>query len=454
MTLRQTAILTTVTLTLLTTGVTSAEDFKSKVDPFANHLIQEEIAVGIVVGIYKNGQRQIIGYGETKRGSGNTPDSSTVYEIGSITKTFTGTILADMVIKGEMALDDPANAYLETGCQLNDTLSTITLLHLATHTSGLPSLPQLEPEDPQNPYAALTMEMLCGIIDTFTIPRDQGLYEYSNMAMGILGNALASHDGTDYESLVIERICKPLKMSDTRITLNDAMRSRLATPYDPTLHETKNWDIPSLAGAGALRSTCVDMLTYAVASMNYDAEPLGASFELAHSSQVKPPQGPEMGLGWHIARDGISRWHNGGTGGYASMMVVIPDSSIAVVVLSNTAAYARITQLGETLAQVLAGKQIDPPTVRKTVKVDPAVLQSYAGEYIFNPMMTLSVIAKEDQLWVQMTGQPEVQIFPESDTQFFLKIVDAQISFVKDESGKVTKLILHQNGMDQSAMRK
>lgn len=432
----------------------NALDVKSKFDPFVQPMIEDKLVVGLVVGVYRNGERQIIGYGETKQGSGNIPNSKTVYEIGSITKTFTGTVLADMVNNREVKLTDPVNDYLPNDGKLKDSTHPITLLDLAMHTSGLPYIPDGEPTDMKNPYADFTFDALNTFLNNHQLKRLPGQYEYSNVGMGVLGNALAQKTGTTYEKLVIARICNPLDMTDTRITLTDEMKSRMATPYDANLTETKNWDLPSVAGAGAFRSTCDDMLSFAVASMNYQAKPLGAAFALAHQKQFSSPNSPSVGLAWHIAKDDISRWHNGGTGGYASMMVVIPDSGIAVVVLSNTGAYNQITTLGEQLAAIVAGKNLTPPILRQQVSVDPAVLQSYVGVYSFNPVVALTITYENGSLKAQMTGQDAYPLSPESESKFFFKVVDAQVSFVKDSAGQVEKLILHQNGIDQNALRK
>ncbi len=430
----------------------NAADYKSKIDPFANFLVENDDVVGLTVGVYKNGERQVLGYGEIKKGDGQIPNGQTVYEIGSITKVFTGTILADMVLKGEVQLEDPADKYLPEEAKLNDTDHPITLLDLATQTSGLPYMPDnLSPKDPFNPYADYTADKMYVFIKDYKLTRLPGNYEYSNLGMGLLGQVLSLKAGKPYEELLLEHICQPLKLNDTRITLTEEMKSRLAVPYDLSLNRASNWDITGMAGAGAIRSTCDDMLKFAEASIKYKEQPLGQASEMAQKVQRTPPNGPAMGLAWHIAADGITRWHNGGTGGYSSFMAVMPDSDLAVVVLCNTANANKVTEFGENITRVMAGKDVPLPVKREVVKVSPDILRTYVGVYQFVPGMTMTVTLEEDGLMAQVTGQPKFPVFAESETDFFFKIAEARITFTKDEAGKVNALQLHQGGITQTA---
>ena len=161
-----------------------------------------------------------------------------------------------------------------------------------------------------------------------------------------------------------------------------------------------------------------------------------------------------MALGWHIAGDGITRWHNGMTGGYHTWISVIPDRGIAVVVLANTATY-KVSQFGEVVTRVAAGGPAPAPKrLPKVVEVDPKVLNGYVGTYVMTPQFSLTVTQADDGLWVQATGQDKFRIYPSSPTEFFYKVVDARITFVVDDAGRAGKLILHQNGRDMPATRR
>ena len=196
-------------------------------------------------------RQEVHGYGEIHRGKGDKPDGDTIYEIGSITKAFTGTLLGDMVNRGEVKLDAPLQDFMPAGVKLHLAKDQpIRLVDLASQTSGLPRMPDnFAPKDPTNPYADYTAKQMFEFLGKYQLRRPPGEYEYSNLGMGLLGCMLAKKAGKPYEQLVVERICDPLKMNDTRITLSDDQRKRLAPPYNAELGDEKNWDFDALAGA-------------------------------------------------------------------------------------------------------------------------------------------------------------------------------------------------------------
>jgi CubicO group peptidase (beta-lactamase class C family) len=429
-------------------------DFKSKIDPLAKPLVDDGYVVGCAIGIMKEDRTQVLAYGETEKGSGRAPDGDTVYEIGSITKTFTAIMLSDMARRGELKLDDAVQALLP---QDQVTIpkrgeKPITLADLATHHSGLPRMPgNFKPADPRNPYADYTVKQLYEFLSASKPARDPGQgYEYSNLAVGLLGHILALKAQTGYESLLTDRILKPLKMSDTGITLTESQRKRLAPPYNAALKLDASWDLPTLAGAGAVRSTVNDMLKYLAANLATDEAPLTKSIAATHAPRHKIFGNQAIGLGWHIAGDGATRWHSGQTGGYACYAAFIPGRNIAVVVLANTAS-TEVPAFGESILRVALGIDVKPVVRRKAIEVDEATLKAYVGVYPIAPTLIMTITVEDGQLMAQLTGQEKLPLFAESKTKFFYKIVDAQVSFVADEKGAVTKLILHQNGRDMPA---
>ena len=445
---------------MLAFGATSnpavyGSDFKEKIDPFARPMIEDQIAVGFVIGIVKDGQSQVIAYGETIKGSGIAPDGDTVYEIGSITKVFTGILLAYMVRNGTAHLEDPLQKYLPSSVNapvVDD--KSITLEHLATHTSGLPRIPDnFKPVNPLNPYADYTVEHMFTFLNGHKLRRPPGQYEYSNYAMGLLGYVLARRTGTTYERLVVEIICKPLHMEDTCITVNQDLQKRLSPPYNMALKHAENWDIPALAGAGAIRSSVNDMIKFIKANLKRDDKPLTRALHLSHVKRHNMENGLSMGLGWHLGRDGNTLWHNGGTGGYHAWLAISPDRKVGVVVLANTA-NMRLDEFGEQVTRIALDREVKPLESRKVVKMDPALLKTYAGFYSITPEFGLSVTVENGGLMVQATGQDRFPVFPESQVKFFYKVVDAEITFVPNKGGRVNKIILHQNGRDLEAFRK
>jgi D-alanyl-D-alanine-carboxypeptidase/D-alanyl-D-alanine-endopeptidase len=310
----------------------------------AKESIKERIrngeSVGIVVGfIDPQGNREYFSYGTLTKNGDEPVDENSVYEIGSITKVFTCIALADMVLKGELSLDDPAETYLpETVKMPSRNGNKITLGHLAANNSGLPRMPyNFRPKDPNNPYADYTVENMYNFLSAYTLQRNVGeTYEYSNLGMGLLGHILSLKAGLDYEQLIVERICHVLGMEDTVITTTADMKERLAKGHNP-VGEVPNWDIPTLAGAGALRSTASDMLTFLGANMRIEISRLSPAMVMTHEPCIEAGKTMSVGLGWHIRGNGKTQivWHNGGTGGYRSFCGFIKDKKIGVVVLSN-----------------------------------------------------------------------------------------------------------------------
>jgi D-alanyl-D-alanine-carboxypeptidase/D-alanyl-D-alanine-endopeptidase len=417
-------------------------------------------SVGIVVGVIEPKGRRIVSYGNLEKGDSRPLNGDTVFEIGSITKVFTSLLLADMVEHGEVSLTDPVAKYLPDGVKMPEGGGrAITLQDLSTHTSGLPRLPTpFKPRDPANPYADYSVEQLYQFLSSYKLTREVGSkFEYSNLGGGLLGHALARRAGVNYETLVKSRVCGPLGMSSTGITLSPEMKARLAAGHNGKLETVSNWDLPTLAGAGALRSTANDMLAFLAANLGYTKTPLAPA--MAAMLKVRRPTGApglEIGLGWLVRTRGANEvvWHNGGTGGYRSFAGFDPKARVGVVVLSNTETAAGVDDIGMHLID--AGSSLThpaPPKEHKEISVDPKVWDGYVGRYQLAPNFILTITREGGSLFAQATGQPKAQIFPESEREYFLKVVDAQISFESGSDGRAAALVLHQNGMDHRAQR-
>lgn len=422
-------------------------EFKEKIDRQVNPLLEGKAIVGGMVGIIRDGERSYFSYGETTKESGKSPNKRTIYEIGSISKAFTGTLLADAVLQNQVSLDDPLQKYLpETVKVPSKGESPITLKHLATHTSGLPRLPDnLAPKNPSDPYASYTGESAYTFLNAHKLSRAPGeKSEYSNFGMGLLGHVLSQQADKSYEELLIERICKPLKMSSTSVELSRARKRRLAPPYRGDLQPDHNWHFDSLTGAGGIRSTAADMLTFAEAALT----PGDKAVHQALTKSMEPIKlgGATMGLGWQIAGDGVTRWHNGRTGGYSSALYIHRPSKTAVVLLTNTSA-EKTTAVTEKLIQTVLGMTVEPISMKQEIDVDPEILARYVGDYPLTPAFVLTVSLKDNQLMIQATGQPKLPVYASSEKEFFYKVVEARVVFDVNEEGKATGLTLHQAGM-------
>ncbi|HEX8615185.1 MAG TPA: serine hydrolase [Telluria sp.] len=297
---------------------------------------------GMVVGLIDPRGSRVISYGTVSIG-GAPAGAGSVYEIGSITKVFTATLLSDMVLRGELKLDDPIGAHLPAGVRTPQFKGKpITLRELSAQLSGLPSMPSnLAPANPGNPFADYTVPQLYAALGSFEPKRASGeVYGYSNFGVGLLGHILALRAGSDVETLVRQRISKPLGMDSTAIALNPDMQQRLATGYGMPGKASQNWDMPALAGMGALRSTTSDLLKFVGANAGLIPSPLYPAMQATHKPQhlLGKPPGEYIGLGWHILDKFGSHivWHNGGTAGYRTYIGFDPDTQRGVVLMSNS----------------------------------------------------------------------------------------------------------------------
>lgn len=451
---------------LLLTGTAMAQTTAFPDDAALKQMLQSRVedgrATGLVLGVMEaDGSTRIVSYGDPGAGARPLgPDS--VFEIGSVTKVFTTTLLADMVRRGEVSLDVPAQTYAPAGMTLpTRNGKAITLAHLAEQNSCLPRLPgnlDLSKVDMANPYAAYTTEMLSEFLASYQLPRDPGAeFEYSNLGMGLLGALLAYRAGMDYESLVRTRILTPLGMQMSGIALSPEMQARLAKGHSTEGAPAANWDLPSLAGAGALRSTMADMLKFLDANVGEPASDLERAMRIAQAPRFPLGGDAEIGLGWITinAASGSFVYHDGGTGGYGAIIAIDTKRNVGLVLLGNR------TGIPDDIAMHLMDRSIpltpppSPASARTEVSVPQDVLASYVGVYALDaaPAFKLTVTLEAGQLHMQATGQQKFPVFAESQTKFFLKVVDAQVSFVAGTDGKPAHLILHQGGMDQRATK-
>jgi len=342
--------------------------------------------VGIVVGIVSQAGRQYYSYGKTALSGNQELNENTLFEIGSFTKVFTALLLADMVEQGEVAFHDQIEKYLpETVGVPKHNGKSITLVHLATHTSGLPRIPDnMNFTDPNNPYVDYSVKQMYEFLSNHTLRQDIGQkFEYSNFGMGLLGHILELRSGMTYEQLIKQRIANELDMDDTVITLTTEMRKRLAKGHSGNI-EVSNWDFLALKGAGALRSTAHDMLTFLAANMGLKKSSLHMAMKTTHEPRYEA--GSEImhiGLGWHILSIDDSQliWHNGGTGGYWFFGGFDKAEQKGVVVLTNSG--QTIDDIGFHLLEPdFPLSQLDPnfPLHRTQLLAEPVVVDLAPGE--------------------------------------------------------------------------
>ena len=432
----------------------SAADRKAAVDQLVQPAIDTGAAQGIVVGVIEDGKTQVFGYG---KGVGDAaPAANTVFEIGSVTKTFTTLALAEMVQRKMVELDDPVRKYLPANAVPpgKEGEAEIRLIDLATQFSTLPAMPSnFHPKDPANPYADYTPQLLY----EFLGERSLRLYPnagflYSNLGMGLLGHALTLRYGKTYEQMITDLIATPLGMSDTRVTLTADEQKRLAPGHDADGKSVKNWDLDALAGAGALRSTAADMVRYVQAQID-PPEKLKAAIEMAHVERHKIGNaGAAIALAWIIKPGGKTYWHNGGTAGYTAYVSFNTGNKTGVVVLMSSFG-TLMDQIGDRLEHLLAGEPVEPLPLRRAITLDSKTLDEYIGAFEVVPNVRFTVTRQGDRLFGQISGQQVFGIYPDAKDKFFFRVVEATVDFERNDQGQITGIVLHQNGRNTKARK-
>jgi len=322
--------------------------------------------VGVSIGIVSNGERHVFTFGTAKADS--------IFEIGSISKTFTGLLLAQMVAQEKVKLDTPVRELLPLGTVAKPQGNEITLLDLVTQHSGLPRMPDnFSPADPANPYADYRAANLYQFVGKYGVARPAAAgFLYSNLGVGLLGQALANRATTSYADLVKQAVIDPLGLKDTVIKLSADQQRRFIQGHsgDPQSTPAHAWDLDVLAGAGAIRSTAGDMLTYLEANLhpeklaaprstNANARTLSSALVQSHELRTDAGPGMRIGFAWLYITETGEYWHNGGTGGYSSYCFFNPKQNYAAVVLVNKTlgpSGSIADLLGQHISQRFAGK--------------------------------------------------------------------------------------------------
>ena len=306
---------------------------------------------GVVAGLVRGDDSRSWGFGTVAMGSSRAPDAQTVFEVGSITKVFTATLLARMAEQGLVALDDPIRPLLEPHLKLKDWRGRdVTLLHLATHTSTLPRASRRMLDHARrnlaNPYRDYDLGELHADLAEFVPGPEVGhTFEYSNLGFGLLGHLLALIAGEPFEQVLLRRVCQPLELSDTVVTLDADRRARLAQGHFFG-RPVGIWDMPVLAGAGALRSTAADMMHFIACSMGVRRSALDPTLATTQAPRVRASDTLSIGLAWHRTPTaaGDTVWHRGETAGMRSFIGFVRERALGLVLMAN--ASAGVDELG------------------------------------------------------------------------------------------------------------
>ena len=415
-------------------------------------LLAERMArngVGLVVGVIDRSGRRVIVHGLSGAADRRPLDGDTVFQIGSVTKVFTGLLLADMAQRGEVRVDDPAGMYLPAGVTMPEKGRPITLIDLSKHWSGLPSMPGNFTLDARpNPYEAYSVDQLYAFVSGYALPREPGRQEYSNLGVALLGRLLGRRAGLEYEDLLRQRVLVPLNLRSTSITLSADQLRRLAPGHDRFLQPVDTWNLLSMPASGSLRSTANDLLTF----LSYNLDLQDTSLAMAMAMQRVPGRA----LGWARSQLGGETvyGHDGGKEGYRSAVVFNPRMQTGVVVLANARTDDRPMDLARHL--LFRGSPLAPapaaPSRPMIVPLDLKQLDAHAGVYRLESGGLLKVVRRDDHLLLDLGGGI-VTLFPSAEHRFFANTEDIEVEFANQNAGRITGLTLQRDGTQQSAAK-
>lgn len=411
-------------------------------------LVDEKICTGVIVGVVDAGGATFFSQGRTALKDGQAIGEETIFEIGSISKVFTSILLCDQVESGKVGLDDAIQKYVPDGVKIPQRgTEAITFRSLAQHRSGLPRMPDnFNPADPENPYVDYREKDLFAFLSGHTLGRDVGeKYEYSNLATGLLGHLLTRIAGKPYEQLLLDRVVKPMGLQDTCLRVSAEKGKRFADGHSGGM-QRGHWDFDCIAGAGAIRSSARDMLRFLEFNMGLKSCEIDKALNAAQAPRTETGVPDlDIALGWHVWKKHGSEliWHNGGTYGFHSFCGFRKDKRLGVVVLVND------THNIDAIGLHLLEPKYELKEIQKSVKVEPKILDSYAGWYLSSPSGRMEITRTDDGLRAKLGGQEAVAIHAVSETRFIYRVVDAAIDFERDDQGKPTALVIHQNGQSQ-----
>lgn len=361
---------------------------------------------------------------------GRMPDARTGFEIGSVSKTMTATLLAQLIAEGRASLDDPLSRHLPPGARVPDFKGEpIRLRHLVTHTAGLPALPPgFTPPDPADPYATLTPETLLAALARTELKAAPGTaFEYSNFG-GMLASYLASRiAGQPFDRLLRERLFTPLGMSGAYVPAG-APDTRAKPGHLPNGQATPPWTFhPDLAGVGGVRASLDDMVRYVQAQLDPSRAPaLQEAIRLTHTP-VQPKAQVPMGMNWLIgnAPRGTVLAHEGGTGGFSSLVAFNPVTRKGVVLLSDTALHS-MGGLG-LLGMHLLDPAAPAPVARKAIAAPAPLLDALAGPYELQGGLRMTLSHAGGVLRAQVDGQPTLEMGYDDAGDFYPLTLDATL---------------------------
>ena len=389
------------------------------------------------------------GYGFANREWSVPNDGDTKFRLGSVTKQFTAVAIMLLNERGLVDLDAPVKTYLPDAPAAWD---GVTVRHLLTHTAGVPNFTDFDDYGASKTLPA-TMDSLIGRFRDRPLDFQPGEgWSYSNSGYILLTAIVEKASGKSYAEFVAETLFQPLGMADSGYDSHAAVLPRRASGYAPTARGIVNADYIDMSipqGAGALYSTTRDLLKWEQGLFG------GRLLTPASLALLTTPVRNQYAFGLAVTQAGGNTTiaHSGGIEGFNTHMAWDPDRRMTVIVLGNLNGPGS-DQVAGSLMALARGETVTLASERQAVAVAPEVLRSYEGVYELAPTFAITISVVDGKLMAQATGQDAFELHPESDSRFFLTVVDAQITFTRDAAGAVDGLILHQGGRDSPAPRK
>jgi D-alanyl-D-alanine-carboxypeptidase/D-alanyl-D-alanine-endopeptidase len=414
----------------------------------ADRIDVQKKSVGMVVGVIDPGRRRGLGYGSLRANGGPAPNGQTLFGIGSIGKMFTAVLLGDMVVRGEVGLDDPVEDYLPKGMSVAHRGRPITLADLATHTSGLPVV-----APGMTSSAGYTQQAFAEFLVSYELKRAPGeAFNYSNAGYALLAFALCQRAGLDYEQLVARRIAGPLALKSTFVIVPTSQRARLAQGHDPKLKPVEAAELSAFSHLGEIYSTANDLMTFIGMADGKSLTPLGRAFALLPLTRRVAPAIGEQALGWEVktaggggpffSKDGIGR-------GYGASVVFDPAAGRGVVVLSN------VESVPSDIARHLLRPAIPLAKSYVVIEMNPSQFGRFVGIYQIAPGRSVTVVIDKGRLTVELPGlAAKLPLSSLGDTAFVSQQIGVEFNFRVDGQGQATAVTFQgENGADVIAYR-
>ncbi len=425
---------------LMTHPLYATSSSKELIDPALRQLVGLDRVRTAVLATYDNGEVEFVQYGNLENSQNQQPDDQTTFEIGSVTKVFTALLIQTLVDEDKLSWDDTLEEAMPHVNFESEATQSIPLRELAMHKSGLPSLPpSFTPSNWLDPYSDFDIEKLIHTLETEDLVNPTKPYAYSNMGfalLGYIGSIAAGTDG-DYGRALQDRVLSPLNLTSSSTTGESSKNAASGFSRGATMPA---WNLDAFAGAGAIHSNAVDMVSFIKHNIEGGDSTIHQSLENLRQAQSMPGQG----LAWQVDKTEKGNpvyWHNGQTGGFASFLAVVPEESRGWAVLTASVESALITQMGRF--------PFDPTAQSKKPDLEP-----FTGVYELRPGLYIEFANLIGELYAQATAQPEF-LFSHVEGREFRS--DPAIGFVAEFSepveGKSQSMDWSQQGVSATAAR-